>query len=195
MRSVTRHCSLTSVAASVAHVCGDEAPPVSGRVVELHRGEVTRAVVPSDHIQQPVNGTDAWTEELGVMAREGKKMLHFMKHPAVFKEKQEKAPAGGCDYLTCVSPAHVHVTHQPPGVGLGVVHLHTLPHQRSVMSSCCVQLTAQHTNPCTGSESQVLLSTFILKHDRVHVQYVSYRWRKGEQNYLLAAVLNSNLLF
>lgn len=73
MRSVTRHCILTSVAASVAHVCGDEAPPVGGRVVELHRGEVTRAVVPSDHIQQPVNGTDAWTEELGEMVREEKK--------------------------------------------------------------------------------------------------------------------------
>lgn len=73
MRSVTRHCSLTSVAASVAHVCGDEAPPVGGRIVELHRGEVTRAVVPSDHIQQPVNGTDTWMEELGERAREEKK--------------------------------------------------------------------------------------------------------------------------
>lgn len=95
MRSVTRHCSLTGVAASVAHVCGDEAPPVGGRVVELHRREVTRAIVPSDHIQQPINGTDAWTEELGEMVRERKKpiknILHFMKHLSVFTEKQEQS--------------------------------------------------------------------------------------------------------
>lgn len=90
-----------------------------------------------------------------------------MKHLSVFTEKQEKAPADVCDCLTCISPAHVHVTHQPPGIGLRVVHLHTLPHQRSIMSSCCVQLTTQHTNPCTGSESHVLLSIFILKHCRV----------------------------
>lgn len=90
MRSVTRHCSLTSVAASVAHVCGDEAPLVGGRVVELHRGEVTRAVVPSDHIQQPVNGTDAWTEELGEMVREGKKNMLHLRNIRLFLKKNKK---------------------------------------------------------------------------------------------------------
>lgn len=88
---MTRHCSLTSVAASVAHVCGDEAPPVGGRVVELHRGEVTRAVVPSDHIQQPVDGTDAWTEELGEMVREEKKTSAFYEiFVCFFLQKNKK---------------------------------------------------------------------------------------------------------
>lgn len=47
----------TSIAAPVAHVGGDEAPLVCGRVVKLYRGEVTGAVVSSDHIQQSVNST------------------------------------------------------------------------------------------------------------------------------------------
>lgn len=55
---------LTCVAASVAHVCGDEAPLVCGRVVKLYRGEVTGAVVSSDHVQQPVDGTDALRREM-----------------------------------------------------------------------------------------------------------------------------------
>lgn len=54
---------LTGVAASVAHVGGDEAPLVCGRVVKLHRGEVARAVVPSDHVQQPVDGAHACSKE------------------------------------------------------------------------------------------------------------------------------------
>lgn len=54
---------LTGVAASVAHVCGDEAPLVRGRVVKLYGGEVAGPVVSSDHVQQPVNGTDTWGTE------------------------------------------------------------------------------------------------------------------------------------
>lgn len=54
----------TSIAASVAHVGGNEAPLVCGWVVKLYRGEVTGAVVASDHVQQPVNGTDTWRREL-----------------------------------------------------------------------------------------------------------------------------------
>lgn len=49
--------------------------------------------------------------------------------------------------LTCVSPAHVHVTHQSPGIDLWVVHLNALPDQRAVMSSSRVQLATQHTDP------------------------------------------------
>ena len=49
----------TCIAAPVAHVCGDEAPLVDGRVVKLYGGEVAGAVVSSDHVQQPVDGTDA----------------------------------------------------------------------------------------------------------------------------------------
>ena len=48
--------ALTCVAAAVAHVGGDQAPLVRGRVVELHRGQVAGAVVPADHVQKPVNG-------------------------------------------------------------------------------------------------------------------------------------------
>lgn len=54
----------TSIAASVAHVGGNEAPLVCGWVVKLYRGEVTGAVVASDHVQQPVNGTHTWRREL-----------------------------------------------------------------------------------------------------------------------------------
>lgn len=54
---------LTSIAASIAHVCGNEAPLVCGRVVKLDRGEVTGPVVSSNHVQQPVNGTDALRRE------------------------------------------------------------------------------------------------------------------------------------
>jgi len=50
----------TSIAASVAHVGGNKAPLVCGRVVILYRGKVTGPVVSSDHVQQPINGTDTW---------------------------------------------------------------------------------------------------------------------------------------
>lgn len=53
----------TSVAASIAHVGGNEAPLVCGWVVKLYGGEITGAVVASDHVQQPVNGTDTCRRE------------------------------------------------------------------------------------------------------------------------------------
>lgn len=53
----------TGVAAPVAHIGRDETPFVCEWVVKLDRGEVTGAVVPSDHIQQPVNGTNPWSED------------------------------------------------------------------------------------------------------------------------------------
>lgn len=56
--------SLTGVAPSVAHVGGNEAPLVRGRVVKLHRGEVTGPVVSSDHVQQPINGTHTLSKKL-----------------------------------------------------------------------------------------------------------------------------------
>lgn len=52
------------------------------------------------------------------------------------------------DYLTCVSPTHVHVADQPPGVALWLVNLNALPHKRSVVSSCSIQKTTQHTYTC-----------------------------------------------
>lgn len=51
-------CGFTSVAASVAHVGGDQTPLVCCRVVKLHGRKVAGAVVPSDDVQQPVDGTD-----------------------------------------------------------------------------------------------------------------------------------------
>lgn len=41
----------TCVAASVAHVSGNETPFIGSMVVVLHRGQVARAVVSSNHIQ------------------------------------------------------------------------------------------------------------------------------------------------
>lgn len=55
--------TLTGVGASVVHVGGNEAPLVCGWVVKLHRGQIAGAVVSSDHVQQPVNGTDAFEEK------------------------------------------------------------------------------------------------------------------------------------
>lgn len=49
----------TCVAPSVAHVGGNEAPLVCGRVVKLHGREVTGPVVSADHVQQSVDRTDA----------------------------------------------------------------------------------------------------------------------------------------
>lgn len=70
-----RSIRLTSIAASIAHVCGNEAPLVCGRVIKLHRGEVTGPVVSSDHVQQPVNRTHTLRREtLNLMVHEGKKI-------------------------------------------------------------------------------------------------------------------------
>lgn len=62
----TLSCYITSIAASVAHVGGNEAPLVCGWVVKLYGGEVTGPVVSSNHIQQSVNGTDTLRRELNI---------------------------------------------------------------------------------------------------------------------------------
>lgn len=50
--------SRTSIAASIAHIGWNEAPLVRGWIVKLYRRQVTGPVIPSNHIQQSVNGTD-----------------------------------------------------------------------------------------------------------------------------------------
>ena len=52
----------TCIAASVAHVGGDQAPLVRGWVVVLYRGQVTRAIVSSNHIQQAIDGAHTCTQ-------------------------------------------------------------------------------------------------------------------------------------
>lgn len=55
---------LTCIAASVAHVSRNQTPLVSSRVVELHRGQVARAIVPTDNVQQAVYGTHSCAVKL-----------------------------------------------------------------------------------------------------------------------------------
>lgn len=57
---------LTCIAATVAHVRGNQTPLVSSRVVELDRGKVTRAVIPTDDVQQAVYGTHSCATELHI---------------------------------------------------------------------------------------------------------------------------------
>lgn len=137
---------LTGVAASVAHVGGDEAPLVCGRVVKLHRGEVARAVVPSDHVQQPVDGAHACSKESNLCSTNPPHAITSAQ------EKKTQSNQSGSEYGTCVPAAHVHVAHQPPAVGLRVENLHALPHQWPVMASGRVQQTSQHAHACAGNQ-------------------------------------------